>query len=440
MKIFKYIAYVASLAALTTACSEDEKGPGNPVLDIKTTFETSYFGDSIPFTIGVSDTDGIPLSTVKVKLYFDEEMVSEKTIRTKNEGDYSGKIYVPFLANIPNGTARLDVVLQNVNMTITKRSIDLQLNRPDYPFIYLVTNGQELKMERQSLNHYEVTQNFDANVPAYIKAPAYGDNGNEITFGWESDQVKEHSTSNIPFSNFPGSYAISFNTLTYEAAPFIVAYTINGTIMSRIDDEHFKVETNFNKGETINIEGIDNFSSWWIDEDYFTKEGSDLKFAAIDGKYRITADFAKQYLRIEAMAGSAEATLQPDGTGAIWIIGDGAGKPTLADSPGWNPANAICMAPIGGKKYQATFVAGTSINKTNINFKFFHQKNWGGEYKNDALSTNDDTILVGDGNNGRDPGNLGIVEGKSLVEGVSYKFVIDVSAGIDNAILTVTKK
>jgi hypothetical protein len=85
-------------------------------------------------------------------------------------------------------------------------------------------------------------------------------------------------------------------------------------------------------------------------------------------------------------------------------------------------------------------VAGESINPSEINFKFFYQKDWGGEFGSDALSSESDIVFVGDGENGRDNGNLGIVSGTTLEEGASYIFTVDLSAGNDNAVLEVSKQ
>ena len=297
-------------------------------------------------------------------------------------------------------------------------------------------------MERTGLYQYEAKETFPMKVPGYIKAPAVGNYGNEISFGWEDNAITQGSVSTIPFSNFPGEYAIEFNTYNYEASPFIVAYTVNGTVMERIDDSNYKVEMNLTKGQEITVDGIDNFSDWWIDQDFFTKDADgNLTFAPIDGKYRITANFDLQYLRVEAMIGSSLATLQSDGTGAIWIIGDNIGKPSVATNlVGWNTASGLCLAPVGGKKYQITVVAGKSITAESINFKFFHQRDWGGEFGGDDITTTSDIVFIGNGTNGRDSGNLGIVEGKSLEKDATYVFTVDLSAGNDNAVLTVVKK
>lgn len=441
MKKYIYLLIILSGFVFLNSCSDDdEQGPGNPVIEPKTEFGSAMFGDSLPFSMAVSDD--VPLSTLKVRLYFSDELVSEEVIRTKTNGEYSGKIYIPYYANIPDGTAILKFVLQNTSLTISEKSYELSLTRPDFPYLTLVSGETEYRMERTGLYQYEAKETFPMKVPGYIKAPAVGNYGNEISFGWEDNAITQGSVSTIPFSNFPGEYAIEFNTYNYEASPFIVAYTVNGTVMERIDDSNYKVEMNLTKGQEITVDGIDNFSDWWIDQDFFTKDADgNLTFVPIDGKYRITANFDLQYLRVEAMIGSSLATLQSDGTGAIWIIGDNIGKPSVATNlVGWNTASGLCLAPVGGKKYQITVVAGKSITAESINFKFFHQRDWGGEFGGDDITTTSDIVFIGNGTNGRDSGNLGIVEGKSLEKDATYVFTVDLSAGNDNAVLTVVKK
>src|SRR5690606_24404041 len=430
-------------ALLTGACKKEEtKAPGNPVIVPKTEFSSAYFGDSLSFTVGVSDAE-VPLSTLKALLYYSDELVSETVIRTKNNGDYSGKIYVPYYANIPDGTATLKLVLQNIHFTVTEQEYDLPLERPDYPFLTLVADDAEYRLERIAPYEYAATASFPAKVNGYIKTPAYGDAGNELTFGWVDGAIKEGSTANIPFSNaFSGEYTIGFNSLTYEAAPFIIAYAINQTVLERVDDSHYSVDLALNQGEEVMIDGFDDLDSWWIDPDYFAKDASGkLHFQPRSGNYRITADFDNNYFIAEALSGSDLAVLQPDGTGAVWIIGEGIGKPSVSSNAvGWTPEKALCMAPVQDKIYQVTVVAGTTIAADNSNCKFCQQEGWGGEFKSAALSSTSDLVFVGDGTNGRDPGNIGLVEGKTLEAGATYVFTLDLTAGSGQAVLSVEKR
>jgi hypothetical protein len=441
MKKYIYIILIISVALGFNACSDDDdKVPGNPVINAKTNFSSAMFGDSLQFTIDVSDND-VPLSTLKVRLFYSDDMVAETVIRTKTNGEYTGKIFVPYYANIPNGTATLKLVLQNIHLTITEQEFDLPLTRPDFPYLTLVTSDEEYRMERVGLYEYAATEDFPVKVKGYIKAPAIGDNGNEITFGWEDNQITQHSESSIPFSNsHAGEYTITFNTLSYEAAPFIISYSINDETMIRVDDNNYKVEMDFNQGDEIVVGGIDDFSDWWIDQDFFDKNGDKLTFKPIIGKYRITANFTLKYLRVEAMSGSSLATLQSDGTGAIWIIGDNIGKPSLGNTTGWDTGKGLCMTPIGGKKYQVTLVAGTNVSTDATNFKFFHQRDWGGEFGHTTITSQSDLILIGDGTGGHGDGNLYLADGKSLTAGNTYVLTVDVSEGIDKAVLTVVEK
>ena len=117
----KYI-YILIALAIAGACSqeEDANAPGNPVIEPKTELTGAHFGDSLQFTMGVKD-DEVPLSTLKAKLYFGDEVVSETTIRTKTSGEYTGKLYVPYYANISNGTATLEFVLTNTHLSTVKK-------------------------------------------------------------------------------------------------------------------------------------------------------------------------------------------------------------------------------------------------------------------------------------------------------------------------------
>ncbi|WP_286774661.1 MULTISPECIES: DUF5125 domain-containing protein [Sphingobacterium] len=434
-------------AAITavSSCKKDEKYTyqiGDPKIELKSPISTANFGDSLEFQVHVSDSE-VALSTVKAQLYFTDDKVTETVIRTKQNGDYAGKIYVPFLKDIPDGKATLKFVLQNISQKITEQSFDINLSRPDFPYLTLVTASKSYRMERVGRNQYAAKENFPFSVKGYIQAPKVGAQGNLMNFGWVNNVINLGSTAEIPFSNSTsGTYSIAFNTSTYQASPFIIAYAINGTVFSRLDDEHFKAELNMVKGEKVVIDGIEDLKNWWIDPDYFTQapDGS-IAFNGMNGKYRVTADFTLKYFVVEAMTGNDLAKLQDDGSGAVWIIGEGIGKPKVSSNQvGWNTDKALCLVPLGNKKYQITVKAGESINSDNINFKFFHQKGWGGEFGGTDLTTTSDIVFVGDGKNGRDSGNLGIKTGKVLEIGKTYVFTLDLTAGNKKAVLTIATK
>ena len=85
MKSLKYYLMALAGIAMLNACSDDDPVPGNPTMDFQAEPSSALFGDSLPFTIKASDAD-VPLSTLKARLYFSDEMVSETIIRTKVNG------------------------------------------------------------------------------------------------------------------------------------------------------------------------------------------------------------------------------------------------------------------------------------------------------------------------------------------------------------------
>ena len=89
MKSLKYYLMALAGIAMLNACSDDDPVPGNPTMDFQAEPSSALFGDSLPFTIKASDAD-VPLSTLKARLYFSDEMVSETIIR-ENICSLSGK-------------------------------------------------------------------------------------------------------------------------------------------------------------------------------------------------------------------------------------------------------------------------------------------------------------------------------------------------------------
>lgn len=431
---------IVSLLVLYSCDKDDNVATGHPEVTVNTQFGTAYFADSVSFSVDVADTD-VPLSTLKAFLYYGDALVSQTTIRTKEDGRYEGKIFAPFFKDIPNGNATLKFVVQNVRLATAEEAVLLPLERPDYPYLALVTEeGERIRMERKSLYQYEAEQHFPMKLRAYVEAPAYGENGNVLTFGADGGTIREGISTPISFSYMnEGVYPVVFNTLNYEAGPFM-SYSINGVDLTMLADDIYQGDLALILGQEMVVEGIPDLESWWIDPDFLKEDNGRLLFDAISGSYRITADFAKKYFVVEALQGGELATLSSDGNGAVWIIGEGIGKPNLSNQVGWTTEKGLCMAPIGNKRYQITVVAGQQIGAQSINFKFFHQKGWGGEFSHETLTTDSDIIYVGNGTNKRDSGNLGIVDGQQLEAGAAYVLTLDVSAGTNNAVLHVERQ
>lgn len=441
MKSYKFLALLlASSPILLPACSDDEMAPGNPTMDVTGSLQNACFGDSLSFSVKAFDAE-VPLSTIHAELYFGDEMVSEEVIRTKENGaTYEGKIYVPYIANIPDGKALLRLTLQNIHFTTKEELYNVNISHPDYPsLIFRAESGEEYTMQKESQYVYSVTQRFPAEMRGVIVAPKVGADGNEIVFGYENSEIKPYAEGSIPFSNSaPGRYSISFNTYSFEGSPFVVL-SINDQQLEAIDETTSKIDLDLAKGDTLVPSGFPEYSDWWIDPSFFSKnEDGSLTFNAYDGKYRIIADTKLRYFRVYKLDGLNPATLSDDGTGALWIIGAGIGHPSLANEVGWTTENAICMAPTGEKTYQAVLVGGKTIATNSINFKFFGQMGWGVELKGSAnLTSKSNLIGVGTGSDGHDDGNLFLQDGVVLQDNGIYVITVDLTQGINDAVMTV---
>ncbi|MDE6282885.1 MAG: DUF5125 domain-containing protein [Muribaculaceae bacterium] len=439
----KYILTVAlAMPALLWSCKDDDAPFGNPVIDYRDATETAHFGDSLSFTVNAADSE-VALSTLKAQLYYGDEMVEETVIRTKESGkDYTGKIYLPYFANVPDGTATLKLVLQNINFTITEHEYPVRITHPDFPYLTLRDeDGNTYRMEKTGADTYAVSERFPQKMKAYIIAPKVGENGNELIFGYENSQIKIGAEGAIPFtSSRGGKYAVELNTRTFAASPFSVL-KLNGYELVGVDDNTARVDMTLSQGQTITPEGFPNFGEWWIDTDWFTRnDDGSLTFNAMSGSYRVIADQKLQYFRVETLLNGEPASLQADGTGALWVIGADFGKPGLStNETGWTTEKAVCMAPVSSKVYQMTLVGGKTVNTKSTNFKFYGDAmSWGNEFKHDRLSTTSTLIGVGDGDS-HDDGNLYLLDGVTLKDNVIYVFTVDFTAGVNNGVLTVTE-
>lgn len=184
--------------------------------------------------------------------------------------------------------------------------------------------------------------------------------------------------------------------------------------------------------------------NYYVNPSFFTKnaDGS-YKFQAVSGTYQVKADATLKYIQIQAYKDGAPASLQSDGSGALWIIGGGIGLPTVAaNDVGWSTSKAICMAQKSAAVYTITLVAGQQLS--GVNFKFFHQNNWGNEYdgtsdKTYRITSNSDIFGVGDGTNNHDNGNIYLKDGLTANANDTVIVTVDCS-NVNAAVLTTVYK
>lgn len=429
----KYL-YMMMAAAALAACQPKEpaflttdKGPQQTI----TCDAATLMGSDFLFSVDLQDP--IALSTLKVQLKFDDTVVADTTIRTKTNGTYAGRLLVPFYKDIPDGVATAVFTSQNIQFGVTTEEKDVRVTRPEFEYLLLKpVAGGEYRMEKTGEFTYAVSGDFDASVDAFIETAPFDAAGRKFTFGYGATGVDLGGTTPIPFSNgVAGNYAITFNTRTWEAAPF-VKLTVNGTEAVMIDKQNYAAVVNLRKGEAIVIEGYaPGFDDFTLDPDWFTE---DFKFNAVDGLYKVTIQMGNKFFLVEKMV-SADTYASLTNGNAVWLIGDGYGKPGIF-SASWNTGLGLCLAEVEPNIHQITFVGGTSLKTgTNLNVKLFHQKGWGGEFGGGSYASVVSDLAYA----GESDGNIHLLEGQSIEMGGIYRFTLDLTGGVSAAVLKVEK-
>lgn len=428
-RILKKLYLIPLAAIVLLSCKKEPEfvtTDVGPVISKVVTPEKAYMGGWLEFSADMNDP--IDLSTLKVQLFFDEDMVSDTTIRTKANGTYSGKIKVPYYANIPDGVATVKFIGQNIQFGLTEIEQDIAIERPDFEYLTLEIDGRQYKMSRTEKYNYEITDNFPAKCDAVItSSPIGGEGGPSIVFGWGDGEIRAGAAGKIPFANsVSGNFKIFFNTKTFDAGPFI-SIMVNGTKAVMSSTNVYSIVLNLEQNGSLKIEGNEaGFADWFIDPDFFetVSETGEFKFLPVAGLYKLDVDFNTKFIRVEAMKDSNNlGVLNTDGTGAVWVIGGTCfGKPGIANGADWKPEQGgLCLSQISPKKHQITLVAGVQVTTDAIDFKFFHQKTWGGEFGGGMITTDSPLLKI------TSSGNVNLADGVKLDAGGIYKFTLDLT-------------
>ena len=131
----------AALFMFTSCIDEDYKNivkQGDPLIGVSS-LGTAQMGQQTTFNVNCTDKKGERLSTLKAELLFTNETVDATTIRTKEAGDYSVTLNVPYLQYIPNGEAIVRLTLQNVTTSTTIIEVPLTVERPHLSNLQFIT-------------------------------------------------------------------------------------------------------------------------------------------------------------------------------------------------------------------------------------------------------------------------------------------------------------
>ena len=421
-KIFKIATLALAGTIAFAACKEEpvlRLTDVGPEMTVNSCTESTYMGADVKFSVDVNDSE-FALSTLKAWLYYDETKVNELTIRTKENGTYEGAVQAPLYAKIPDGIATIVFAAQNVGMGLTYDTLYVSLKRPDFPTLTLKTEeGAEYILQNTDQYIYEVTDDFPAKVKGVLVTPAINDEGDVITIGWDGSALSASKDASIPYNaGLAGKYTI------WADLEFLTTSPVGG----KADLQNV---ASYTQGQVMNFGDLVDLNNWTLDYDFFNvnDDFTEVKFRAVDGLYKFNYDTENMWIKVEPMANDSELlSLSEDGSGAPWVIGSNFGKPVIG--PGWNTEDgAYPMAQVAEKVYQFTLSAPGQVAVSGADFKFFHQKGWGGEFvKADYAEVN-----IAPAFDMTDSGNI---QGKEVKGGKSYKFTLDLTGGVKAAKLS----
>lgn len=448
----KTFLFLIPIALGLTACADknddfDDRGSASVVSLAAPT--AAYMGDSVQVSFSVKSSE-FKMNQSKIQLFLGNELTSERIMLTPRDGEYSGKLMIPFRKDIPNQDVTIKVRAQNERYVADEQQTTMNISRPKFSKLTLWVGNQSYDMTPSSTDPYQFSTQplpLPEKVNAIIKADAYGADGNAMTFGMVDGKITNNVTDSIAFSTVEGNtalYPITFNTLTFEGSPFIKFGVICGKQIFDFDGAGqaancYAATCTLNKNDLIEISGVApaEYADYWINPAFFRivkgTNRTQLRFQGISGTYRIVCDKGRKYLRVYPLGadGKSLANLTKD-EDVIWVIGSGnVGMPSYAtNKSNWSPAetNAMACCQIRPKVHQIIFENGRTLNGSNINYKFFYQNGWGTEFTGDKISVTDGSTWFRVNTGSSDSGNI-FAGSTTLKSGYFYIVTIDATEG-----------
>ena len=160
-------------------------------------------------------------------------------------------------------------------------------------------------------------------------------------------------------------------------------------------------------------------ADWYCQPGFFTHKDGDVWTFNANGEanmaYCITLDTKLRYVDVTLLdAQGGEGTSAPaatwDANKALWLNGSGGiGFPSFStNNINWVGGHDVAVPMIADGIYQLTFVVGQQLSASDINFKFFKGKNWGGDVDGSMIWMLDNDYLYLGGQDGAsgDNGNI----------------------------------
>ena len=415
MKRIFQVLFLALIAIGYTACQPDsfrEVYPkGNPTVEAHMLTNEVLFGsDSISFEVKITEKT-TPLSTLSIKVIVGLNVIVNEEVRTPNLNFEQKFTYaVPFGPNMPEGEpVKVYLTATNVEGTATDFILsDCVGHRPVLETMYLMPptidykplgKGKQMTWDEEKFVVYDLGYPKSIECLLAVVGTKFGRiDWNYPVFGMKGDKLslitQEEFESGVATSiqlsndNIESIDTIQFDPMTFDlyfggkVAQPVSALDVNADLAEVAGKTYRYSKIFFDPAIEVTISGVTNMATAYNLDYMELKDGNVVKFLGEKGMYEVYYLPEEDYIVVEPLRDAVYPNV-------MWMTGVGFGLPVAAPKVqgGWgfdNLGQYIACRTVAPKVYQFTAYLKNGANADfetygSLNFKFFHQKGWGGE-------------------------------------------------------------
>lgn len=443
MNLYKLISFYLFVGLLVTSCQNQDEMFFNPFAEapvigkLSLNQEQLQYGESVKLSVEVTDADA--LSHVEIRLVANQAILYSKTLPGNNQKTLRVEedIEVPFGRLCGEQLASLEVVAINKSVKTAEQTYEVSLERPDFPQLYLVVGetGEEIVLRRDEsdpLTPYLYKAAVDlpnnTNVFIYSQPEKKG-----MVWGFDASTNTCELASLRPVSLCDSQSMeekvkeVAFDAFSFEISPLKKEMTVNDVVFmfykKNASDNDFVSNTlraqnvSLTNGEEVRMELLD-LDALKFDPDFFKLEGGKLIYIGQTGNVTLYMNTMYNFVFVEN-------TENPLSTSAsypevLFTNGWGIGRPEMWNyNPDWDFNSSVIFRKVSEDAFQTVYSQTVIVSKW-VQFKFYNQRDWGGEFSCPNIIFEDDNFKAVE-ESGK-PGNYNI--SPSLGDDTSYKSAV----------------
>jgi hypothetical protein len=395
------------------------------------------YGESV--TIRVEATDAEALSHLEIRLMADQEVLYTGVVPANDRKSLTveQEIQVAFGPLRATRSASLEVVAVNKSMKTAGRTRDIVLERPVFEQLYLVVDGtgQEIALTKdESSPSTSYLYSAEVDLPNNTNVFVYSQPGKQgLAWGFDPSANICALASSTPTS-LCDSYdmeekvrKVTFDAFSFDITPLKKNLAANGVLFmlykKEASNEDFvsnvlrAQDVPLTNGEEVSTELID-LDAVTFDPDFFAYEGGKLTYIGRTGTATLYLNTLYDFVFVES--GENPISTNASYPDVLFVNGWGMARPELWNyHPDWDFNKAVIFRKVSEDDSQTVY-AQTVVTSKWVQFKFYDEKDWGGEFPCPDITFEDDTFKALE-ENGK-PDNYNIVP--SLGDATSWKSAV----------------